>query len=246
MAERRMMSKKIVDSDAFMDMPLSAQSLYFHLLMRADDDGFVGNPRKIMRMINANDDDYKLIMAKRFVLVFESGVCVIKHWLIHNYIQNDRYSPSQYIEEKNTLIVKENKSYTECIQNVSTTDTQYRLGKVSIGKDSKDKNNNTDSQSSSEENIFVSELINSFKPVNPSYQVLFSRKNQRDACKRLIEKHGVEFLQKITGVLERTNGTPYFPSITTPLQLEEKIGNLMAALQKQKSKNNNGIDLNMV
>lgn len=136
MAERRMMSKKIVDSDAFMDMPLSAQSLYFHLLMRADDDGFVGNPRKIMRMINANDDDYKLIMAKRFVLVFESGVCVIKHWLIHNYIQNDRYSPSQYIEEKNALIIKENKSYTECIQNVSTTDTQYRLGKVSIGKDS--------------------------------------------------------------------------------------------------------------
>ena len=133
-----MMSKKIVDSDAFMDMPLSAQALYFHLLMRADDDGFVGNPRKVMKMINANDDDYKLLVVKRFILQFQSGICVIKHWLLHNCIQKDRYAKSQYVEEWKLIKITENKAYTEvgihCIQNVSNLDTQLRLDKVSIGK----------------------------------------------------------------------------------------------------------------
>lgn len=134
MAERRMMSKKIVDSDAFMDMPLSTQALYFHLLARADDDGFVGNPKKIMKMVGANDDDFKVLITKRFVLQFPSGVCVIKHWMIHNYIQNDRYNETQYLDEKKQLEVKENKSYTECIQNGYKVDTQVSIGKVSIGK----------------------------------------------------------------------------------------------------------------
>ena len=137
MAERRMLSKKIIDADAFMDMPLSSQALYLHLAIRADDDGFVGNPKKILRMIGGNDDDYKLLIAKRFILQFPSGVCVIKHWLIHNYIQNDRYSSTQYIEEKSLIVTKENKSYTECIQNVSKMDTQVRLGKVRLGEESK-------------------------------------------------------------------------------------------------------------
>jgi hypothetical protein len=130
-----MLSKKIVDADAFMDMPLSTQALYFHLSVRADDDGFVGNPKKIMRMVGANDDDYKVLVGKRFVLQFPSGVCVIKHWLIHNYIQNDRYNETQYLDEKSALVIKDNKSYTECIQSVSRVDTQVRLGKVRLGKD---------------------------------------------------------------------------------------------------------------
>ena len=91
MAERRMFAKTIIDSDEFLDMPLSAQALYFHLSMRADDDGFVNNPKKIQRMIGASDDDYKILIAKSFVLRFESGVIVIKHWRINNYIQKDRY-----------------------------------------------------------------------------------------------------------------------------------------------------------
>lgn len=138
MAERRMVSKKIVDSDAFMDMALSTQALYFHLLARADDDGFVGNPKKIMRMVGAGDDEYRVLIAKRFVLQFPSGVCVIKHWLIHNLIRQDRYNETQYLEEKNSLEVKENKGYTEMATNVipngNQMATQVRLGKVSIGK----------------------------------------------------------------------------------------------------------------
>ena len=91
MAERRMFAKAIIDSDAFLDMPLSAQALYFHLSMRADDDGFVGNPKRIRGMLGANEDDFKLLILKRFLLTFGSGVVVIKHWKIHNYIQSDRY-----------------------------------------------------------------------------------------------------------------------------------------------------------
>lgn len=131
MAERRMFCKEVIDSDAFLDMPLSTQALYFHLSMRADDDGFVNNPKKIMRMVNSSQNDFELLVAKRYVLTFESGVIVIKHWKMHNYIQKDRYKPTAYIEEKESLTLKDNKTYTEmdteCIHPV-------RVGKVRVGK----------------------------------------------------------------------------------------------------------------
>lgn len=113
MAEKRMFTQKIIDSDAFLDMPLSTQALYFHLNMRADDDGFVNNPKKLQRYIGAGDDDLKLLLAKRFVIGFESGVIVIKHWRMHNTLRRDRYSPTQYQEELALLDVKDNKAYTE-------------------------------------------------------------------------------------------------------------------------------------
>ena len=140
MAERRMFAKTIIDSDAFIDMPLSTQALYFHLSMRADDDGFINNPRKIQRMVGGSDDDLKLLAAKRFIIPFDSGVVVIKHWKIHNYIQRDRYKPTVYSEEKSLLEIKENGAYTECIQPVSKTETQDRLelgySQESIGEES--------------------------------------------------------------------------------------------------------------
>lgn len=116
---------KICDSDAFLDMPLSTQALYFHLNMRADDDGFVGNPKRIQRTIGASEDDLKLLILKRFVLLFEDGVIVIKHWKMHNCIQSDRYHPTVYQDEMKMLYEKSNKSYTldasksKCIQNDS-------------------------------------------------------------------------------------------------------------------------------
>ena len=145
MAERRMFAKTIIDSDAFIDMPLSTQALYFHLSMRADDEGFINNPRKIQRMVGASDDDLKVLIMKRFILPFESGVVVIKHWKIHNYIQKDRFKPTVYTEEKSLLSVKKNGAYTdgtpddnqvdtECIQDVSTLETQDRIGKDRLGE----------------------------------------------------------------------------------------------------------------
>lgn len=107
-----MFSMKIVDSDAFLEMPQSSQNLYFHLCMRADDDWFVSNPKKIMRMIWAGEDDYKVLMFKRFILVFESWICVIKHRLIHNVIRNDRKIWTPYRDELDTLSLKENQAYT--------------------------------------------------------------------------------------------------------------------------------------
>lgn len=144
MADRRMFSKKIIDSDEFLDLPLSSQSLYFHLSMRADDDGFVNNVKRIRGMIGASDDDLKLLFFRRFLIPFDSGVVVIRHWKVHNYIQRDRYTPTDYQEEYKQLVNKNN-SYelpenpalppenpvynldTNCIQNVSKMDTQVRL-----------------------------------------------------------------------------------------------------------------------
>ena len=138
MAERRMFAKTIIDSDAFLDMPLSTQALYFHLSMRADDDGFINNPKKIQRMIGCSDDDLKLLLAKSFIIAFESGIIVIKHWKIHNYIQKDRYKPTIYQSEKSMLCEDKSHVYsldTGCIQDVSKVDTQVRLGKDSLGQD---------------------------------------------------------------------------------------------------------------
>ena len=150
MAERRMFTQKIIDSDAFLDMPLSTQALYFHLNMRADDDGFVNNPKRIQRTIGASDDDLKLLFAKRFVIGFESGVLVIKHWRMHNTLRKDRYNPTQYQDELASLEVKDNNAYTERLVEVSTPRiegvattwqppgnhlaTQYSIGKDSIDK----------------------------------------------------------------------------------------------------------------
>lgn len=133
-----MFAKQIIDSDSFLDMPLSTQALYFHLSMRADDDGFLNNAKKIQRTIGANDDDFKILLSKNFIIPFDNGVCVVKHWLIHNYIQKDRYKKTIYQDEKNKLSIKNNNVYTldtQCIQNVSSLEAQVSLGKVSLGED---------------------------------------------------------------------------------------------------------------
>jgi len=137
MAERRMFAKTIIDSDSFLDMALSTQALYFHLSMRADDDGFINNPKKLCRMIGSSDDEMKILFAKKFLLGFDSGVIVIKHWKIHNYIQKDRYKETVYHEEMAILGADKNNAYTldtSCIQNGSTGKDRLELGKVRLGK----------------------------------------------------------------------------------------------------------------
>ena len=157
MAERRMFAKSIVLSDAFLDMPLSARCLYFTLGMLADDDGFVGSPKSIMRQCGASQDDMAILLQKRYLLGFESGVIVIKHWRMNNYLQKDRYKRTTYLEELEQLVIDQRGAYTEkgkngeryiecevsdpvnepmyteCIQNVYTG--KDSIGKDSIGKD---------------------------------------------------------------------------------------------------------------
>jgi len=138
MAERRMLSKKIIDTDIFLDMPQSARLLYYDLNMRADDEGFVASPKGIMRSTGASNDDMNLLIMKRFVIPFDSGVVVIRHWMIHNYIAKDRFKPTEYQAER-ALLQSENGVYelsTNCIQPVDKMNTQVRLGKDRLVKDS--------------------------------------------------------------------------------------------------------------
>lgn len=162
MSERRMFAKSIIDTDAFLELPLSAQALYFHLSMRADDEGFVSKPKSVQRLIRASDDDFKLLIAKRYILIFDTGVIVIKHWKIHNYIRGDRLQKTNYRDEREKLVLQSNGAYTEAdgdktvpIQSLKTlgntecqsSDSQMSgrcqssdsIGKNSIGKVSIDK-----------------------------------------------------------------------------------------------------------
>ena len=160
MAERRMFAKTIIDSDAFLDMPQSSQLLYFHLSMRADDEGFINNPRAIMRNVRCTEEDILQLINKKFIIPFDNGIVVIKHWKIHNYIRNDRFKETKYLEEKATIFLDENKAYTQnkskavatCIQSAcemaafgiptdNQMDTQVRIGKDSIVKNSVKKEN---------------------------------------------------------------------------------------------------------
>lgn len=138
MAQKRMISKKVIQTDMFMDMPLSAQALYFHLNLEADDDGFIANVKTVKRMVGASEDDLNLLVVKHFLLVFEAGILVIKHWKIHNTIKRDRYNETIFVNEKRHLIVTESKEYIysefESIQNGSRLDTQVRLELEEVSK----------------------------------------------------------------------------------------------------------------
>lgn len=179
MAKRRMFSLEIVDTDAFLDMPTSSQNLYFHLGMRADDDGFVASPKRIIKVIGSSEDDLRILVEKKFIIAFDTGIVVIKHWKINNYLRPDRYKETNYLDEKSQLITKENGAYKfvgrsfgipSVNQNVYNLDTQDRLGKVSIDKDSigkvsigKDKENkeiNKENNARARENTQISNYRN--------------------------------------------------------------------------------------
>lgn len=217
MAERRMFALKIIDSDAFLDMPASTQSLYFHLSMRADDDGFLSNVKKIMRMIGASEDDLKILLSKRFLLLFDSGIVVIKHWRIHNYIAKDRYNATIYKEEKEALFIKASGAYTDhepnvdevytpCIQNVDT-------GKVSKGKVRLEKEREEPAKANYSKT--PKEKISADKPESVSQEVwdeyVSLRKQKRTTVTPLVikgiereaEKAGISLEVALTTCIER-------------------------------------------
>ena len=166
MAEKRMFSKAITESDAFLDLPLSTQALYFHLCMYADDDGFLSGYRKIMRMVGAAQNEYDLLLAKKFILQFDDGIVVIKHWLMHNYIRKDRYKPTAYLTERSMLYLKENKSYTfDATKGLPLGIPMVDVDKISLVKSSLDKTKEEDSENEDkeEERQRVSEVINYYK-----------------------------------------------------------------------------------
>ncbi len=201
MAERRMFAKTIITSDAFLDMPATSRSLYMLLCVLADDDGFVNAPRSIMRMSGATEDDMKLLITKRFVLSFQSGVIVIKHWKIHNLIQKDRYKETKYLDEKAMLAIDENNAYTEacsevypsCIQAVSKVETQDRVGKDSLGKFSKDKGNNDSGESPTCQQIV--DLYHSICKSYPSVRSLSEARKK--AIKARLKTYSLKDIQTV-------------------------------------------------
>lgn len=212
MAKKRMISLQIVDTDAFLEMPATTQLLYFHLTVRADDEGFVDNPKKISRLIGLQSDDLKILIAKRFVLAFNSGVVVIKHWLIHNNIRMDRFNKTMYIEEKQSLILKENKSYTENGNQMATIGchnlSQVKLSKAKLSK------NNTDS-----------DVSNFFKIRN--------NRNFGDNINSLLEEEKKEFFLKAETIFN-DNPSAFFEGIEmNRWQAEEIVADKTFLLAKQ-------------
>ena len=203
MAERRMFAKTIIDSDAFLDMPVTARLLYYDLGMRADDDGFVNSPKKIMRMIGASVDDINILIAKKFVIPFDNGVVVIKHWKVNNYIQSDRYTETKYTEQKQLLDIDEKgiyhlppeSMYTSCIQNGYNMDTQVRLGKDSIGKD------RVDNQYIAQKSAQEIENEKRFEAFWEAYGKKIGKKNAKRAFSKNVKDE--ETFQKVMEGIER-------------------------------------------
>ena len=240
MASKRMFSEKIVCSDAFMEMPTSTQALYFHLGMKVDDDGFV-NPKMIMRMIGANDDELKVLFSKRFVIPFENGVIVLKHHRINNNLDKHNHNPTVYTEQLKTLYIKENKAYTQDetkgIQfqtgNRLKTDCKKTLDKSRVDKIRLDKNkreeNDSEETSQDKDYIKINDGIEALKELNEvGYKRWFGNKTQRAAVKELTQVYTPEQLQGMAKFVRVNSGKKYFPSVSTPSQLLEKAPNIKA------------------
>lgn len=165
MARKRMFDLEVVDTDLFLEMPQSTQNLYFHLSMRADDDGFVSNPKKIIRTIGANDDDLKILLSKQFIIPFESGVVVIRHWKLNNYLRKDRYTETIYKEEKRMLNEDENGVYNlNTSFGIPNGNQMTTNGLHSIEKNSKEENS-IEKNSSSSVNILYDSNIEKLQQV---------------------------------------------------------------------------------
>ena len=191
MAQRRMFSRKITDTDKFIEMPATTQNLYFHLNMNADDEGFVDRVSIIQRMIGASGDDLKLLIAKGFVIPFESGVVVIRHWRIHNYIQTDRFQPTIHQNEKSQIEYDETKTANikrlgECIQNVYKADTQVRLGKDRLELD-KDRLDHHLDQNDDDKNLVFKKLKEAFGEMSVNGTMV-------EEVERLLKQYGQELV----------------------------------------------------
>lgn len=236
MARRRMFNLDIIDTDSFIEMPQSSRLLYYELCMRADDDGFVSSPKKIQRVVGCSDDDFKVLITKRFIIPFETGIVVIRHWKIHNYIQKDRYKETLYSDEKSLLTQEENGTYklmdTSCIQNGDT-------GKVSIELDKYNKR----------ENIYKREKELPDTPIEDSkkeekkepYGKYGRVKLKISEYLRLREEFGEEFIQKqielLDEYLEMNNNKNKYTNFN--LVLRKSIRENWFKDKKQVQKGNN-------
>lgn len=249
-----MFAKTIIDSDAFLDMPVTARLLYYDLSMRADDDGFVNSPKKIMRMIGASQDDINILIFRKFIIPFDNGIVVIKHWRIHNYIRKDTYNETPYIEQKAMLELDENKSYRLINQeqfearqlSVDDSSTQVRLGKNRLGKNSIDNNKKKETSSSKEdsvskENVDYEEVKNLFNSICKSYPKIRSITDKRKKhIKTRLSKYTLDDFKEAFNKMENSefmkgNVTNWRASFDWIIESEN---NLMKTLEGNYDNNN--------
>jgi hypothetical protein len=235
MARRRMFNLDIIDTDSFIEMPQSSRLLYYELCMRADDDGFVSSPKKIQRVVGCSDDDFKVLITKRFIIPFETGIVVIRHWKIHNYIQKDRYKETLYSDEKSLLTQEENGTYklmdTSCIQNGDT-------GKVSIELDKYNKRENIYKR---EKELPDTPPEDNKKEKKEPYGKYGRVKLKISEYLRLREEFGEEFIQKqielLDEYLEMNNNKNKYTNFN--LVLRKSIRENWFKDKKQVQKGNN-------
>ena len=271
-----MFSLQIADTDAFLDLEQGAQNLYFHFGLRADDDGFVSGPKRVARAVGCDAKDYQELIEARFLLEFKSGVCLMKHWHIHNSIRKDRYTPTQWVKELKLVgIDKETNKYQLLsehpdavglpVGNQRSTKPQplVATGKDRVGKDRVGKKTVTakavkkttpkkkekpviDTTDKTPEEVQmekdIAEVINQFDVlgVNAGASKWYGIKVQREACRMLLKKFGIEMVLKVVALLPKTNSLPAYdcPSIITPNQLLEKWHLLEAKLSTKQQQSN--------
>lgn len=240
MAQRRMFSPDIVKSDAFLDMPISTQALYFHLGMNADDDGFV-SPRRVIREIGVADDDLKILIGKRFVLPFENGVVVIKHWKINNLVRKDWYKETQYVEQKSQLKTKENGAYSELVNEMLTKPKRIvDVGKVRLGKVRKEIPSTIVEEQGSKE-VFGNEdikwVLDTFKELM-EFDSGGKKQQDRFMAKHLLNNYNRE---QIRGMMRYCATNEFAPRIGSVEKLWYKRGDIIAGILSLKNKTNGTI-----
>ena len=229
MAQKRMFSLSVVDTDQFLEMPISSRLLYYELGMRADDDGFVDNWKKILMFTGLKDDDMKLLIAKNFIIPFESGVIVIRHWRLNNYLQKDRTKPTIYKEEFNQLAIDNN--------NVYTLDTKciHSIDKNSIDKNSIDKNSIDKEEINKEErkDLFTFIENNFGRTLNPIEYEEVSKLEDNELTRYAIRQailnnaYSLKYIKSILKNYEAKN-------ITTVQQAQEDENNYQKRKDKQQ------------
>lgn len=228
MAQKRMFDKGLIETDAFLDMPMPTKALYFLLGMEADDEGFV-SPKRVTRLYGGNDDDLKILLAKGFVIQFDSGVMVITDWKENNYLDKNRIKETVYQNEKKLLLLSKNKyMLNDSSTNVQPMLTQYRREEKSIEEKRRE-------EYSDESLNEINSIINLFKSINPSYQSLFKRSSERSAAAELLKTHGYEKISKLIESLPEIVSQPYAPKITTPCQLLNNLGKLGIFIKQKQN-----------
>ncbi len=232
-----MFSPDITESDAFLEMPASAHSLYFHLGMYADDDGFV-NPRKIMRMLGSSEDDLKVLLSKRFLLIFASGVVVVKHWKINNLVRKDWYRPTQYVEEKSLLLIKENGAYTDDLENggrlVNEPLTQVRLGKDSLlgVADAPQYGTSKEEEAPKKDESRTKDKLAIYKIFSKTEQPWWNFAQEKKAALSLFDLKGVAQVQAGKSFMDDHSDDEYCPQASTPYEYAKKLPALLRYKKK--------------